>query len=171
MFYLTLAILSINIYHVPTNMNYYLTEDRLAELKADLHRLKTVKRIRVADRLKKAKELGDLSENAEYSEAREEQERIEKRILDLEDTIQNYVVIKKSADKRRIDVGSTVEVSKNGKTLKFFIVGSNEARPDEGKISNESPLGMELIKHTVGDVVSIQAPNGKKVEYKILKIV
>src|SRR3989344_3190269 len=132
-------------------MNYYLTEDRLAELKAELGVLKTVKRIEISERLKKAKELGDLSENAEYSEAREEQERIEKRIVELEDIILNSELIKKSSDRRHIDIGSTVEVSRSGKTTKFFIVGSTEARPDEDKNSNESPLGKELIKHTVGD--------------------
>ena len=152
-------------------MNYFLTEDRLEELKTELNRLKTVKRIEISKRLKKAKELGDLSENAEYSEAREEQERVETKIANLEDTIQNSQIIKKSASKRHIDVGSTVEVSKDGKKITFFIVGSNEADPGEGKISNESPLGKELIKHAVGDAISIQSPTGKKIEYKILKIV
>src|SRR3989344_2337937 len=137
-------------------MNYHLTAERLAELKAELNKLKTVKRIEVADRLKKAKELGDLSENAEYSEAREEQERIENRIVELEDMIQNSELIKKSSDKKHIDIGSTVEVTRGGKLMKFFIVGSNEANPGEGRISNESPLGKELIKHNVGDTVTIE---------------
>lgn len=152
-------------------MNYYLTEERLKELKKELDRLKTVRRIEVADRLKRAKELGDLSENAEYSEAREEQESIEKRILALEDTIQHSEVIKKSSDKNYIGIGSTVEVTRNGKPMKFFIVGSNEARPEDGYISNESPLGAELIKHKVGDEVSIETPDGNKIKYKISKIV
>lgn len=152
-------------------MNYYLTEDRLEKLKEELNRLKTVRRLEVAERLKRAKELGDLSENAEYSEAREEQESIEKRILALEDTIQNSEVIKKSADKSHIGIGSTVEVIRDGKKMKFFIVGSNEARPETGYISNESPLGSELIKHNVGDTVSIETPDGNKIEYKISKIV
>ena len=150
-------------------MNYHLTAERLAELKAELNKLKTVKRIEVADRLKKAKELGDLSENAEYSEAREEQERIENRIVELEDMIQNSELIKKSTDKKHIDIGSTVEVTR--KPMKFFIVGSNEAKPEAGYISNESPLGKELIKHNVGESVMVETPDGRKIEYKISKIV
>ena len=152
-------------------MNYHLTAERLAELKAELNKLKTVKRIEVAERLKKAKELGDLSENAEYSEAREEQERIENRIVELEDMIQNSELTKKSPDKKHIDIGSTVEVTRNGKPMKFFIVGSNEAKPEAGYISNESPLGRELIKHNVGETVTVETPDGRKIEYKISKIV
>ncbi|HEY4496567.1 MAG TPA: transcription elongation factor GreA [Candidatus Paceibacterota bacterium] len=151
-------------------MNYFLTEDRLAELKTELSSLKTVKRIEISERLKRAKELGDLSENAEYLEAKDEQERVERRIDDLEGIVQNATIIKKNIDKTIIDIGSTVEVLRDGKTMKFFIVGSNEARPEEGRISNESPLGRELINKKVGDSVTVETPQAKKIQYKIFKI-
>ena len=151
-------------------MEYYITKERLEELKQELENLKTTKRIEIADRLKKAKELGDLSENAEYSEARDEQEKVEKRIYDLEDIILNAVTIKKSSDKSFVDIGSTVEVVRDGKSMKFFITGSNETKPEAGQISNESPLGKAIINHKVGDVVIVETPDGRKVNYKIAKI-
>lgn len=151
-------------------MEYYVTAERLAELKAELENLKTTKRIEISDRLKKAKELGDLSENAEYSEARDEQEKVEKRIFDLEDIILNAVTIKKSSDKYSVDIGSTVEVVRDGKQMKFFITGSEETKPEAGQISNESPLGKALLNHKVGDTVVVETPDGRKVNYKIAKI-
>src|SRR3989338_2117882 len=117
-------------------MDYYLTQERLDELKAELSELKTSKRADVADRLKKAKELGDLSENSEYIEAREEQAQIEARIYEVEEMIKNASVIKHPVTKDKVQMGSTVEVSRNGQTMKFTIVGSNEARPEAGLISN-----------------------------------
>lgn len=157
-------------------MEYHITAERLDELKKELEHLKTAKRIEISDRLKKAKELGDLSENAEYAEARDEQERIEKRILDLEDIVLNAQVIKKSSDKSFVDIGSTVEVARDlatqtgGKTMKFFITGSNETRPELGQISNESPLGKALLNRKAGDTVTVETPDGRKVNYKIIKI-
>ncbi len=151
-------------------MEYYLTEERLADLKKELEELKTTKRIEVSERLKKAKELGDLSENAEYSEARDEQERVEKRIAEIEDIILNAVIIKKGADRSVVDIGSTVEISKDGRGMKFFITGSTETKPEAGQISNESPLGRALLNHKVGDTVTVETPDGRKVNYKISKI-
>lgn len=151
-------------------MEYYLTDERLEGLKKELEELKTAKRIEISERLKKAKELGDLSENAEYSEARDEQERVEKRIAEIEDIILNAVVIKKGADRSVVDIGSTVEVTRDGKHMKFFITGSTETKPEAGQISNESPLGRVLLNHKVGDTVSVETPDGRKVSYKISKI-
>lgn len=151
-------------------MEYYISDERLKELKEELESLKTTKRIEISERLKKAKELGDLSENAEYSEAREEQEKVEKRISDLEDIILNAVIIKKSSDRHTVDIGSNVEVVRDGKTMKFYITGSTETKPEAGQISNESPLGKALINHKVGDVVVVETPDGRKVNYKIAKI-
>lgn len=150
-------------------MNYFLTEERRDELKEEIAKLKTATRLEIAERLKHAKELGDLSENAEYQEAKEEQLRIEKRIEDLENILQNSTLIKKSLNREIIDVGSTAEVLVDGKPLKFVIVGSNEARPEEGFISNESPLGRELIGRRVGDSITVDAPKGK-IEYKIFRL-
>lgn len=152
-------------------MNYFLTPKRLEELKEELEMFKKTKRLEVAEKLKLAKEMGDLSENSEYLEAREEQFRVEQRIAELEQIVKNAVIIKhdtKGGD--TIGLGSTVELSKGGKeAAKFIIVGSNEARPEEGFISNESPLGRELIGRKVGDSVIIDAPRGK-VKYNIIKI-
>lgn len=150
-------------------MDYYLTKERLEELKEELESFKTEKRLDVADKLKRAKEFGDLSENSEYLAAREEQANTERRIEDLEEIIRNAVIIQKSINKDIIDVGSGVEVRRGNEPLKFQIVGSEEAKPENGLISNESPLGRELLGHKVGDSVVVEAPNGK-VEYKIFKI-
>lgn len=150
-------------------MEYYLTKERLEELKSEVSSLKTDKRVEVASKLKRAKEFGDLSENAEYQAAKDEQANVERRISDLEEIVRNALVIKKAADQDTIDVGSSVEVSRDGKGMKFVIVGSEEAKPESGLISNESPLGRELLGHKVGDSVVVDAPNGK-VQYKVVKI-
>jgi transcription elongation factor GreA len=150
-------------------MNYFLTEERLSELKAELETLKTDKRIEISEKLKKAKELGDLSENAEYSEARDDQARVEQRIAELEEILRNVAIIKKEGDNDEIDIGSKVELSKNGKVVEFSIVGSNEAKPEMNLVSNESPLGKKLIGCKVGESITIDAPSGK-IEYKVLKI-
>lgn len=148
----------------------YLTKEKLAELKAELNELKTVKRVEVAEKLKRAKELGDLSENSEYLDAREEQGRIESRIFELEELLKDVELIEKSRSIGSIvKTGSTVEVSKERKKMKFFIVGSNETKPEEGYISNESPLGKAFIGKKKGDTVLVQVPHGK-VEYKIISV-
>lgn len=148
---------------------YYLTSERLKELKAELELLRTAKRIEVAERLKRAKELGDLSENSEYIEAREEQGHVESRIFELEEMVKNAAIIKKSVSKDIVCIGSTVRVSKDGKESSFTIVGSNEARPESGLISNESPLGRSFLDKKAGDEVTVEAPAGTMV-YKIIAI-
>lgn len=150
-------------------MDYYLTKERLEELKNELGSFKTERRLDVADKLKRAKEFGDLSENSEYLAAREEQASMERRIEDLEEIIKKAVIIHKSINQDIIDVGSSIEVRRGGEHLKFQIVGSEETKPESGLISNESPLGRELLGHKVGDSVIVEIPNGK-VEYKIFKI-
>ncbi len=148
---------------------YYLTPERLKELKAELEILKAVRRIEVAERLKRAKELGDLSENSEYIEAREEQGQVEGRIFELEEMVKNATLIKKSGSRDVVRIGSTVKAEKDGKSFSFTIVGSNEARPESGFISNESPLGRVFLDRKVGDEVTVQAPAGSMV-YKITDI-
>ncbi len=148
---------------------YYLSEQRLSELKAELEELKTVKRIEIAERLKRAKEYGDLSENAEYDSAREEQSDVEDRIDELEEQIKNASVIQKGGRKDFVDIGSEVEVEVNKKTKKFSIVGSSEAKPEEGLISNESPIGRALMGKKVGDTAIVSAPAGE-IKYKIISI-
>src|SRR3989344_1130797 len=120
-------------------MDYYLTPERLEELKKELNDLKTIRRAEVAERLKRAKELGDLSENAEYMEAREEQNQVETRIVELEEMIKNAAVIKHT-NGGKVQIGSTIELEKDGQKMSFTIVGPNETNPSAGKISNESPI-------------------------------
>lgn len=149
--------------------NYYLTPERLEELKAELNELKTTKRIEVSERLKRAKELGDLSENSEYFEAREEQSQVESRIFELEEMIKNASLISKVGGSKKVGIGSTFEVSRDGKKTKFTIVGSNEAKPEVGLISNESPLGREFLGKAAGDTVKVKTPKGDAT-YKIASI-
>jgi transcription elongation factor GreA len=148
---------------------YYLTKERLEELKNELEDLKKNKRAEVSERLKHAKEYGDLSENAEYAEAREEQSAVESRIFELEEILKKVVVIKKSAGDDRVEVGSTVTAKRGDQILKYTIVGSYEARPEEGKISDESPIGQAFLKRKVGDSVVVNTPSGQVV-YQITKI-
>ena len=147
----------------------YLTQERLEELKKQLQHLKTTRRAEVAERLKRAKELGDLSENSEYTEAREEQSQLENQIFEVEEMLRNAEIIEKSVIGGTVRVGATVTVSKNNKEAKFTIVGSNEANPSSGFISNESPLGQALVGKKVGDEVKVKTPAGE-VFYKILKV-
>jgi len=150
-------------------MEYHLTPERLEELKTELNKLKTETRAEIAEHLSRAKELGDLSENAEYQEAREEQARVEGRILELEEIIKNVRIIKHTGARDRVDFGSVITVSKNGQKSKYTIVGSKEARPEAGFLSNESPLGKAFFGKKAGEMIKIQTPSGE-VTYKILKI-
>ena len=106
---------------------YYLTKERLAELRAELEELKTKKRMEVAERLKQAKEYGDLSENSEYNEARDEQSHVETRIFELDDILKRVVVIHKSETSDVVGVGSSVTVKKNGDS--FESQAYNAAEP------------------------------------------
>lgn len=147
----------------------YLTQERLDELKAELEALKSSKRLEVANRLKQAKEYGDLSENSEYAEAREEQANVEGRIFELEELLKNVEIITKLSGGSTVEVGSTVIVKKGDKTAKYNIVGSYEANPMEGRISDESPLGKAFLGKKIGDVVNVTTPGGTA-KYEILKI-
>ncbi|MDD4931239.1 MAG: transcription elongation factor GreA [Candidatus Colwellbacteria bacterium] len=149
--------------------NYYLSPKRLEELKEEIIELKTVRRLEVSERLARAKEYGDLSENAEYQEAREQQEVVEGRIDELDEIIKNASIIKKSGSQEFVDLGCEVEVEVNSNTRKFSIVGSNEAKPEEGMISNESPLGRAIMGKKVGDTISVKAPIGD-ITYRVIRI-
>jgi len=147
----------------------YLTKERLEEFKTELDELKNKRRNDVAQRLRQAKEYGDLSENSEYAEARDEQANVETRIFELEDLLKSAVVIEKTEDNGVIQIGSVVTIKKGDKTSVYAIVGKHEAKPEEGKISDESPLGKAFLKHKVGDKISVTTPAGV-VSYEILKI-
>jgi transcription elongation factor GreA len=147
----------------------YLTEERLAELKAELENLKNVKRNEVAQRLKTAKEYGDLSENSEYVEAREEQANVEARIFELEELLKDAAILKTGEGGDTIRVGSVVTVKKGDREMTYTIVGPYEAKPEEGRISDESPLGKSFIGHKVGDAVTVSTPGGSA-SYEVLKV-
>lgn len=140
----------------------YLTKDGLAKLQEELTMLVHVRRREIAARIQEAKELGDLSENAEYAEAKNEQAFNEGRIEELENTLKHAVVIDEQASSTGfVQVGSVVEASANGQTMKVSIVGSNEADPLTGRISNESPLGQALLGQAVGAAVKVLTPKGE----------
>src|SRR3989344_320147 len=147
----------------------YVSKERLEELKKELEDLKGRRRIEIAERLKRAKEAGDLSENSEYFEAREEQALVESRIFELEELIKKSVIIEKPKQTVFVKIGSTVMAQKDKDTRRFSIVGSTEAKPDEGLLSNESPLGKAFLGKRVGEEVTIEAPGGE-MTYKILAI-
>lgn len=148
---------------------YYLTEQRLKELREELALLKSEKRLEIAERLKRAKEYGDLSENSEYAEAREEQSKVEGRIFELEELLKKAVIIKKAVGSDEVNIGSKATIKKDDQVFEYTIVGSNESKPEEGKISNESPLGRALLGHKVGDSVTVKTPAGE-MNYQITKI-
>lgn len=147
----------------------YLSEEGLEKLKQELQELKTTKRKEIALRLEQAKALGDLSENAEYQETKEEQSQIETQIAELEDTIRNAVLIQKSGSGDIIEIGSSIKVKSDYGEEAYSIVGSEEADPMNGKISNESPMGKSFLGHKIGDRVQVKTPAGM-MDYEILEI-
>lgn len=144
-----------------TNMNEaYLTKEGLLELKNELHKLKTVRRREIAELIHTAKEQGDLSENAEYVQAKDEQRRIEEKIAEFEIVVKHARIIGKSST-AQVDIGNLVVLACDGVERKYRIVGSNEASPLEGKISNESPVGRALIGVKKNEQVQIPTPSGE----------
>lgn len=150
-------------------MTEYLSPEGLEKLKRELEELKTVHRREIAKRLEAAKALGDLSENAEYQEAKEAQSLNEAKIQELEEVLRDVVLIRKPAHARSVQIGSTIEVESVHGRETFTIVGSEEADPPSGKISNESPMGQAFLGRAVGDTVSIKTPAGNDT-YQVQKI-
>lgn len=147
---------------------FHLTKEGVDELKTELDEL-VAQRGPIAERIKTAREFGDLSENAEYTSARQEQERVEGRIGEIEHILQNVEVIAKPRGGNKVQLGSTVKLKNDGKTKEFQVVGTVEADPLNGKISDESPIGQALLGRTEGDTVEITAA-GEAVAYKIVNI-
>ncbi|MBD3361126.1 transcription elongation factor GreA [Candidatus Peregrinibacteria bacterium] len=151
-----------------------ITKEGLDKLKEELDYLKNVKRKEVAARIKEAISYGDLSENAEYEEAKNEQAFVEGRILELEEKVKNVKIIsEKPKVTKTVQLGTTVHLknlTKNRDELEVYtIVGSTEADPFAGKISNESPVGSSLLDRQKGDTIKVSAPSGS-IEYKIKKL-
>ena len=149
-----------------------LTQEGYNKLEEELEYLKAVKRKEVAERLKVAISFGDLSENAEYDEAKNEQAKLEEQILKLDEKLRKAVIIDESQiDLNIVTVGSIVKVFDFDfdEEVEYVIVGSAEADPFEGKISNESPVGKALIGAHTGDEVEVEMPSGI-MKYKVLEI-
>ncbi len=143
-----------------------LTYDGLKKLEEELENLKIVRRKDVAEKIKEARGQGDLSENAEYDSAKEEQAEIEARIVVLEKMLRNAEVIDdEEVSSEIVSLGATVEVYdvEFDELMSYTIVGSAEADPMNGRISNESPVGMALLGHKVGESLSIETPDGEAV--------
>jgi transcription elongation factor GreA len=150
-----------------------LTPEGLEKLKGELQTLSTQRRREVAERIKEAREFGDIAENAEYDDAKNEQAMLESRIAQLQEKLRMATVIEpKDLSTDVVQVGSVVHVKdeKTGKSVKYTIVGSAEANPEENKLSNESPVGRALIGKGRNETVAVQVPRGPARKLKITKI-
>lgn len=150
----------------------FLTAEGLVKIEEELNDLKSVRRKEVAERIKVALSFGDISENSEYDQAKNEQAQLEERIAKLENMLRNAKIIDEdeiTTDK--VSIGSKVVVKdlEFDEEMEYVLVGSAEADPYEGRISNESPLGSALIGHEIGDIVEVSVPDGV-IKYEILKI-
>lgn len=146
---------------------YQITSEGKKELELELEELKA-KRGDVAEKIANARDFGDLSENAEYDAAREEQGLLETRIAEIEDILSNAEIIK-GGRRSTIGLGSTVDLKVGSKQITYIVVGSVEADPLDGKISNESPIGVALLGKKEGDSATISTPKGD-VTYKIVGV-
>lgn len=149
------------------------TREGFEKLKEEIEDLSVRGRREVAERIKEARDFGDISENAEYDAAKNDQAMLEARIAALEDKLRSAVVVdEKDVEKDIVGVGTTVHLKdqKTDKSSKFKIVGSSEADPANGKLSNESPIGKALMGHKRNDIVKIPVPRGPARQLKITKI-
>jgi transcription elongation factor GreA len=148
---------------------FFLTQEGVEELRTELEQLIAL-RAPIAERIKTAREFGDLSENAEYSSARQEQERTEGRIAEIENILLNVEVIKKPRGGRLVQLGSFVKLQNGGGTAREYqVVGTVEADPLKGKISDESPIGQALLGRKEGEQVEIKT-NSETSTYKIVDV-
>jgi transcription elongation factor GreA len=149
----------------------FLTQAGLRKLEEELQYLETEKRTQVAARIQSAKEEGDISENAEYDDAKHEQAFVEGRIMTLRAMIRNAAIIENNGPSDEVRLGSRVAVMEEGldESEVYHIVGSAEADPLDGRVSNVSPIGRALMGRRVGDSVSYHAPAGE-IRFTILSI-
>lgn len=140
---------------------YQITEKGKGDLEVELADLKS-RRGEIAEKIATARDFGDLRENAEYDAARKEQGLVETRIAEIEEILQNAEIIQ-SSDGSAVVLGSTVELQSSDKTVTYTVVGPVEADPLAGKISNESPIGKELIGKKIGDEVKIKTPKAEMI--------
>ena len=151
-----------------------LTQEGYQKLVDELETLKTTGRDETAERISVARSFGDLSENAEYNEAMNEQARMEARIAQIEQDLLNYKIIdENSINTEAVHAGSRVKIKdlELKQAFEYQILGKNEADPDAGIISDQSPMGMALIGRRDGETVDVKVPNGKILKFKIVKII
>ena len=150
---------------------FYMTQEGYEAAKKQLEYLQTVKRAEIVERIAEARSHGDLSENAEYDAARNEQAANEGEIAELDYKVKNAVIIEETDDNSVVHIGSKVTVHDFDleEDVEYSIMGTTEVDPMNNIISNESPVGMALLKHKKGDTVTVKAPNGEY-QLKILKI-
>ena len=148
---------------------YLLTKEGLEKLNEELKHLVNDKRKEVIERIREAAAHGDLSENADYAQAREEQSFIEGRVQEIEDIIKNAEIITTGNHGNLVTIGSTAHIKTNSGERKYTIVGSNEANPKEGKISNESSVGKGVLGRKVGEKFKVTTPAGE-MDYEIVSI-
>ena len=150
---------------------YKMSQERFEELQKELHYLQTTREKEVAEQIKEARSFGDLSENSEYDEAKTEQGKLYSRIAEVENLIENAEIIERSYETGKVVIGSTVRVRdvEEGIEEEYTIVGSQEADPMSGRISDDSPFGRGLMGHLAGETVSVDAPAGV-LKFEILSI-
>ncbi|GGC92441.1 transcription elongation factor GreA [Thalassobacillus devorans] len=152
--------------------SYYMTQEGKEKLEKELHYLKTERRQEVVERIKVARDFGDLSENSEYDSAKDEQAFVEARIAQVENMIRNAVIIENdNQNPNMVSLGKSVTFQElpEGDEETYTIVGSAEADPFEGKISNDSPMAKSLIGHEIGEQVTVMTPGGE-IEVKIVSV-
>ena len=150
---------------------YKMSAERLEELKNELVYLQTVREKEVADQIREARSFGDLSENSEYDEAKTEQGKLYSKIAEIKNLIENAEIVEKTDNVDEVGIGSIVTVKdmEFGDIEVYQIVGSQEANPIEGKISDDSPFGRGLFGRKQGEIVDVEAPAGL-LKFEIIKI-
>ena len=150
---------------------YKMSRERYEEIEKELEYLQTVREKEVADQIREARSYGDLSENSEYDEAKTEQGKLYSRIAEYKNLLENAEIVEGTAGSGAIAIGSRVRILdvEYNEEEEYQIVGSQEATPAVGRISDESPIGRALLGHQPGDVISVEAPGGN-FAYKILKV-
>ena len=150
---------------------YKMSRERYEELAKELDYLQTVREKEVAEQIKEARSYGDLSENSEYDEAKNEQGKLYSKIAELKNQLENAEIVEKTGRSGSIGIGSKVKILdvEYDEEEEYQIVGSGEANPSTGRISDDSPIGRGLMGHRTGDVITIEAPAGE-LKFKILKV-
>lgn len=150
-----------------------LTPEGQSKLEDELHHLETVRRREVGERIKEAKEFGDISENSEYDDAKNEQAWVESRIIEINQILAHATIIDApTKTPTKVTLGCKVELKdlESGEVHKYHVVGSAEADPTRGSISNESPVGQAIMGHKKGETVTVVTPRGREIGYEIVKI-